>query len=75
MRGQNKAPDVAFRIAARHAWFDHYVKGTGSAPPIGVRTLTKTCGGPSGGATGDFDDPNVDQPFQAATWPDLAPGG
>ena len=73
-RGQNKAPDVAFRSLARHAWFDFYVKGAGPQPLLGVRTLTKTCGGPSGGATGDFDDPNTDAPFQASSWAALAPG-
>src|SRR6185436_1318668 len=69
-----KVPDAAFRNAARHAWLDFYVKGEGPQPPLGVRTLTKTCGGPSGGASGDFDDPNTDAPFQAASWADLAPG-
>ena len=74
MRGQNKAPDGTFRNRAQHAWFDFYVKGTGPQPFLGVQTLTQACGGPSGGATGDFDDPDTDLPFQAATWAALAPG-
>ena len=73
-RGQNKGPDNAFLGLARHAWLDFYVKGVGSEPPLGVRTLTKTCGAPSGGATGDFDDPGTDVPFQAGSWAALAPG-
>jgi predicted acyl esterase len=73
-RGQNKAPDAEFRNDRRHAWFDHYVKGTGPAPFQGVETLTQACGGPSGGATGAFDDADADQPFSAATWRGIAPG-
>ena len=73
-RGQNKGPDGTFRNRQRHAWFDHYVKGTGPVPFHGVQTLTQRCGGPSGGATGLYDDPNTDQPFQASTWKALAPG-
>ena len=73
-RGQNKGPDGTFRNAQRHKWFDYYVKGTGPAPFHGVQTLTQTCGGPSGGATGPFDNADTDQPFQAATWRALAPG-
>jgi hypothetical protein len=73
-RGQSKAPDQAFLSAARHAWLDFYVKGVGTQPFLGVRTLTQTCGGPSDGATGPFDDPGTDLPFQAATWAALAPG-
>jgi predicted acyl esterase len=73
-RGQNKSVDAVFRDHARHAWFDFYVKGTGTQPFLGVRTLTQTCDGPSGGATGAFDDPDADQPFQAPTWAALAPG-
>jgi Acetyl xylan esterase (AXE1) len=73
-RGQNKVPDTTFRSRQLHAWFDYYVKGGGPAPFQGVQTLTQTCGGPSGGATGAFDDPNTDLPFQAATWAQLAPG-
>ena len=49
-------------------------RASGPAPFQGVQTLTQTCGGPSGGATGPFDDPNTDLPFQAPTWAALAPG-
>jgi predicted acyl esterase len=73
-RGQNKVPDAAFRNGQLHNWFDFYVKGVGPAPFQGVQTLTKVCGGPSGGATGPFDDPNTDAPFQAPSWAQLAPG-
>jgi hypothetical protein len=73
-RGQNKIPDATFRNGQRHKWFDYYIKGTGSQPYLGVQTLTQTCSGPSGGATGDFDDPNTDQPFRATSWAKLAKG-
>jgi predicted acyl esterase len=73
-RGQNKGPDATFRNRALHDWFDFHVKGLGSPPFDGVQTLTQTCGTPSGGATGEFDDPDLDTPFQAATWAELAPG-
>jgi Acetyl xylan esterase (AXE1) len=74
MRGQNKVPDGALLSRQLHNWFDYYVKGTGPAPYLGVQTLTQVCGGPSGGATGPFDDVNTDLPFQAPTWAQLAPG-
>jgi hypothetical protein len=74
MRGQNKGPDGAFLARQTHNWFDYYVKGTGPAPYLGVQMLTQTCDGPSGGATGPFDDPNTDLPFRAPRWADLAPG-
>jgi predicted acyl esterase len=74
MRGQNKAVDATFLGLARHAWFDFYIRHAGSQPYLGVRTLTQTCGGPSGGATGAFDDPSTDLPFAAPTWAALAPG-
>ncbi len=73
-RGQNKVPDATFRSRQLHNWFDFYVKGTGAAPFQGVQTLTQACGGPSGGATGAFDDPNTDLPYRASTWAALAPG-
>jgi predicted acyl esterase len=73
-RGQNKGPDAAFLDRERQAWFDFYVKGTGAPPFLGVQTLTQVCGGPSGGASGDFDDPDVDLPFQASSWAKVAPG-
>jgi hypothetical protein len=73
-RGQNKSPDATLLSRQLHSWFDYYVKGTGPAPYLGVQTLTQVCGGPSGGATGAFDDPNTDLPFRAPTWAQLAPG-
>jgi dienelactone hydrolase len=73
-RGQNKGPDAAFRGKQRHAWFDFYVKGVGAQPLLGVQTLTTTCGGASGGASGDFDDADLDVPFSASSWAALAPG-
>src|SRR6185503_4795672 len=73
-RGQNKVPDGTFRSRRRHAWFAFYVRGQGTQPFLGVQTLTQACGAASGGATGPFDDPNTDLPFQAATWASLAPG-
>ncbi len=73
-RGQNKVPDAAFLGKQRHAWFDFYVRGAGAQPFLGVQTLTTTCGGPSGGLSGDFDDPDTDLPFAAASWAALAPG-
>ena len=75
-RGQNKAVDATFRGRQRRAWFDFYVRGQGPQPFVGVQTLTQTCpaAAASGGATGAFDDPDTDLPFQAATWAALAPG-
>ena len=73
-RGQNKGPDGVFRSRQRHAWFDFYVRGQGPPPFLGVQTLTQACGAASGGATGPFDDPDTDLPFQSATWAALAPG-
>jgi len=73
-RGQNKGPDATFRNGETRAWFHHYVKGEGSAPFQGVQTLTQACNGPSFGATGQFDDPNTDEPFRSPTWAQLAPG-
>jgi predicted acyl esterase len=74
-RGQNKDVDTKWRDTQTHAWFDHYVKHTGSEPYQGVQTLTTTCPdtAPSGGAGGPFDDP-ADTPFRAPTWRALAPG-
>jgi predicted acyl esterase len=73
-RGQNKAADDTFRSRARYAWFEFYVKRAGPAPFLGVQTLTQTCGAPSDGASGPFDDPDTDVPFQASSWATLAPG-
>ncbi len=73
-RGQNKAVDATFRARQRRQWLDFYVRGLGTQPFLGVQTLTQTCGGPSGGRTGDFDDADTDVPFSAPTWAELAPG-
>jgi predicted acyl esterase len=67
-RGQNKTPDVTFRNRQTHQWLDYYVKGQGGEPFQGVQTLTQSCGGPSLGATGLFDDPNTDLPYRASSW-------
>lgn len=61
-RSQNKAADVAVFQARQNAWFDHYLKGVGTAPVPSATALTTTCGPPSEG------------PYTAATWRDLAPG-
>ena len=63
-RGQNKAADVALLASRIRAFFDHYVKGAGAAPPLGATALTQTCPktAPSGG------------PFTAPTWAGLHPG-
>src|SRR6185369_11278502 len=73
-RGQNKVVDGVLLGRERHAWFDHFVRGVGPAPHLGVTTLTTTCDAPSGGATGPYDDPDADEPFRAPTWAALAPG-
>jgi acetyl xylan esterase AXE1 len=62
-RGQNKSADTAVRVARQDAWLDYFLKGQGSKPQAGqVETLTKTCGGPSGG------------PYFAPNWAKMAPG-
>jgi fermentation-respiration switch protein FrsA (DUF1100 family) len=61
-RSQNKPADVAVFEARENAWFDHYLKGVGSAPASSVEALTTTCGSPSAG------------PYTAASWKLLAPG-
>jgi hypothetical protein len=65
-RGQNKPVDAqAVELPARiHAFFDHYVKGTGPQPPLDATALTQTCpdSAPSGG------------PYTAATWAALHSG-
>jgi fermentation-respiration switch protein FrsA (DUF1100 family) len=61
-RSQSKPADVeAFKVR-QSAWFDHYLKGSGSAPVPSATALTTKCGGPSEG------------PYTATTWKDLAPG-
>ena len=63
-RGQNKAASNNAIGAAENAWFDHYLKGNGSAPPQQTQVLTQTCpaSAPPGG------------PFTAPTYRELAPG-
>jgi hypothetical protein len=64
MRGQNKPADIALLESRIKAFFDHYVKGTGSRPTMGVTALTETC--PKTAQSGG--------PFHAATWAALHPG-
>jgi predicted acyl esterase len=61
-RSQNKPADEALFLQRENAWFDHYLKGTGSAPTSSAEALTTTCGGPSEG------------PFKAGDWQSLSPG-
>lgn len=63
-RSQSKGPDGALMIARIHEFFEHYVKGTGPQPTLGVTALTQTCPrtAPSGG------------PYWAETWEALHPG-
>lgn len=63
-RAQSKRPDLDMMRDRIKAFFDHYVKGTGPKPPLGVTALTQTCpsSAPSGG------------PYTAATWEALHPG-
>ena len=62
-RGQNKRADNALLSDQIGAFFDHYLKGSGAAPP-NFTALTQTCPStaPSGG------------PFTAASWAGLHPG-
>src|SRR5205823_4578688 len=64
MRAQNKSADRALLSSHIQSFFDHYVKGTGSPPQLGVTAFTETCpsSAPSGG------------PFTAASWAALHPG-
>jgi hypothetical protein len=63
-RAQSKPADLMLTSAHVKAFFDHYVKGTGPQPALGVTALTQTCpkSAPSGG------------PYTAATWAALHPG-
>jgi hypothetical protein len=63
-RGQNKqAADIRIPNGIK-AFFDHYVKGTGPQPTLGVTALTQTC--PKSARSGG--------PYHAATWAALHPG-
>jgi predicted acyl esterase len=63
-RSQNKAADEALFLQRENAWFDHYLKGEGTAPSSSVEALTTTCpkASPSEG------------PYKAADWQSLSPG-
>ena len=63
-RANSKPADLAVMRTRIQAFFDHYVKGTGPQPTLGVTALTQTCpaSAPSGG------------PYAAATWAALHPG-
>ena len=64
-RGDNKPADLAALLGPTfHAFFDHYVKGNGPQPKLGVTARTQTCPktAPSGG------------PYWAPTWAGLHPG-
>lgn len=63
-RGQNKQPDLALLSNRVEGFLDHYVKGTGSQPPLGATALTETC--PATKASGG--------PYAASTWAGLHPG-
>jgi ABC-2 type transport system ATP-binding protein len=63
-RAQSKSADLALMRSRIHAFFDHYVKGSGPPTPLGFTALTQTCpkDAPSGG------------PYAAPTWAKLHPG-
>ncbi len=63
-RGQGKAADRAVLNARELDWFDHYLTGSGPAPPAGVEALTQTC--PAGAPS--------DGPYSAPSPAALAPG-
>jgi dienelactone hydrolase len=63
-RGQNKLADGTLVVNRVQAFFDHYVKGTGAQPTMGVTAIKQTCPKttPSGA------------PYWAPTWAGLHPG-
>lgn len=63
-RANNKPADLALLAPRIKAFFDHYVKGTGPQPRLGVTALTQTC--PISVRSGG--------PYYAATWAALHPG-
>ncbi|HEV2857821.1 MAG TPA: CocE/NonD family hydrolase [Solirubrobacterales bacterium] len=63
-RSQNKAADEALFLQRENAWFDHYLKGEGTAPSSSVEALTTTC--PKESAS--------EGPYKAADWQALSPG-
>jgi dienelactone hydrolase len=62
-RAQNKPADLALLSHRIKGFLDHYVKGTGRQPTMGVTALTETCpkSAPSGG------------PYHATNWAGLHP--
>ncbi|TMK56139.1 MAG: hypothetical protein E6G51_10830 [Actinobacteria bacterium] len=63
-RSQNKAADEALFLQRLNAWFDHYLKGAGSAPSSSAEALTTTCPAASASAG----------PYKAGDWLSLSPG-
>jgi ABC-2 type transport system ATP-binding protein len=63
-RAQNKPADGTLLATRVKAFLDHYVKGTGPRPTMGVTALTQTC--PSTAPSGS--------PYQAPWWEALHPG-
>ena len=63
-RAQNRVADWGLIRERERLWFEHYVKGVGSAPPAGVQALTQTCP-PATASAG---------PFEAPDYARLAPG-
>jgi predicted acyl esterase len=63
-RSQNKAADEALFLQRMNAWFDHYLKGVGTAPSSSAEALTTTC--PKEAAS--------EGPYKAADWQSLSPG-
>jgi dienelactone hydrolase len=63
-RGQNKPAEMSLLSSRIESFFNHYVKGSGAAPPLGATALTQTC--PSTALAGG--------PFYASTWAALHPG-
>ena len=63
-RSQNKAADEALFLQRENAWFDHYLKGEGTAPSSSAEALTTTC--PKEAAS--------EGPYKAADWQSLSPG-
>jgi predicted acyl esterase len=63
-RAQNKPAELALLSQRIAGFFDYYLKGAGSPPPLGATAFTETCpkSAPSGG------------PFTASSWNALHPG-
>jgi dienelactone hydrolase len=62
-RAQNKPGDKALLSSRIQSFFDYYVKGIGSQPPLGATALVETC--PSGASSLG--------PYSAGTWAALHP--